>query len=247
MDCAAVRELMPDLALGLLEPPVEADVLAHTRECADCDRILRGYRAVARRLSAALPPQSPFHLDRETETRIHARVGGPAHDPSRRLLAAAAACLLLLAAVGAGYQLGRFNTPNAVAGPSHAGTPEEQAVAFDVIDSSRTTGRVLRSTDGSAAYGKLWTRSDMPDVVAMVNRLPASPPGSEYQLWCESASMPAGMRKVGTLSLDPEGFGMIVYKEDRQGPAYQLIEVVLQPAGAAADQGRIVLTWTGAA
>jgi hypothetical protein len=199
---------------------------------------------VARGLSLGLPSSSNLNPGPATEARILARVASPPRNLlPRRLIAAAVACLLALAAAGVGYQLGRLNPPDTGAGPRLAGTPQEQAIALDVIDSSKTTSRVLRSTESSPAYGKLWTRSDMADVVAMVNKLPTAPPGAEYRLWCESSSKPGQMRMVGAFALDPEGFGMIVYKEDTEGPAYQVVEVVLQAPGSAVDQGRVVLLW----
>ena len=239
---------MPEWVLGVLDPSLEAALAEHVDGCAECARVLEGYEAVVRRLPGALAPESSLALGPALEARLLARTARPQRrGVPRRLLAAAAACLVVLAALGAGYELGRTSAPSAEAGPRLAGSPQEQAIALEVIDSSRTTSRVLRSTDASPAYGKLWTRSDMRDVVAMVNKLPVPPSGLEYELWCESAARPGQMRMVGALQLDPDGFGMLVYQEEQAGPVYQVIEVALQPHGAPLDQGRIVLSWQGTA
>src|SRR5438552_14872840 len=59
-------------------------------------------------------------------------------------------------------------------------------IVFEIVDARNVTKATLRSpTDDSptAPYGKVFTRPDMPYVVAMAGRLSPAPSGQEYHLY----------------------------------------------------------------
>jgi hypothetical protein len=114
----------------------------------------------------------------------------------------------------------------------------DQATVFEVVDSQATTKRVLRAVAGSgpaAPYGKVFSRSDSADVVAMVNRLPSPPPGQRYELYLYRTD--GTVTAAGSLPVDSEGFSYLVYHSRRVGPTFDHIEVRL---GA-----QVILAWDG--
>jgi anti-sigma factor RsiW len=64
-------ELLPAAALEILEGEELGRVLAHTRECPECARLLEGYRAVAAALTLELPHQP---LDPGRSARLRDRL-----------------------------------------------------------------------------------------------------------------------------------------------------------------------------
>jgi hypothetical protein len=116
----------------------------------------------------------------------------------------------------------------------------QQALVVDVIDSPKTIKAMLRATQaGSKAYGKLFTRPDMPNVVVMAGRLPDPPAGQAYQVWLTRAGT---AQLAGELELNA-GFGALIFDADQTGPVYDSAQVVLQPQGSSTPAGTIVLQW----
>ena len=114
-------------------------------------------------------------------------------------------------------------------------------VVFDIVDARNVTKTTLRSaTDDSptAPYGKVFTRPDMPCVVAMAGRLPSAPSGREYHLYLDD-------RRVGTIAPNEGGFGYFVYRADAVGIAYQEARLILEPPQATSATGSVVLVWPG--
>src|SRR6266545_4106600 len=117
---------------------------------------------------------------------------------------------------------------------------EQQELVIDILDSPKTTKAVLRPTQpGSKAYGKLFTRPDLPHVLVMAARLPAPPAGQTYYVWLTQAGQP---QLVGELGLN-QGFGALVFDADRTGPVYAAAQVTLQPKGSTSPGGTTVLQW----
>lgn len=117
----------------------------------------------------------------------------------------------------------------------------QQELVLEVVDSSQTIRRVLRPPEsGSRSYGKLFTRPDMPHVVAMAARLPQPPPGQTYHLWLTSEGQ---TRLAGEMAINDEGFGLLVFEAHRDGPVYEAALVTLQPQGSTQPTGRFVLRW----
>ena len=105
--------------------------------------------------------------------------------------------------------------------------------------SNTTVKRALRPLDPGLpafhdSYGKLWTRSDDADVVVMVNKLPEPLPGQHYELYVTSNGQTSD---AGTLKLDADGFALLLFRADRNGPVYQRAVVRLD--------GTPVLQWSG--
>ena len=112
-------------------------------------------------------------------------------------------------------------------------------VVFDVVDARNVIKTTLRSpTDDSPTgpYGKVFTRADMPYVVAMAGRLPPAPAGREYHLYVDD-------RRIGTIAPNAGGFGYLVYRADAVGIAYQQARVVLEPPQATNAAGSVILVW----
>jgi hypothetical protein len=119
----------------------------------------------------------------------------------------------------------------------------QQEIVFEVVDSPEATRVVLRPpVSGSTAYGKVFTRPDLPFVVAMAGRLPAPPSGQQYHLWLERDEK---MILAGTMSINGQGFGALVYVDDRNGPVFGSARITLQPAGATEPAGVPALIWVG--
>lgn len=117
----------------------------------------------------------------------------------------------------------------------------QHELVLEIVDSGKTTRRVLRSTsEGSNAYGKVFTHSDMAYVVAMAARLPQPPPGQAYHLWLVQgeATELAGMMKI-----NQEGFALVIYEADQHDPSYDRAYVTLQPQGSATPEGAPVIAW----
>jgi anti-sigma factor RsiW len=120
----------------------------------------------------------------------------------------------------------------------------QQELVLEVVDSPKTTRQVLKPpTADSDAYGKLFTRPDLPDVVVMVARLPVPPEGQAYHLWLTSGGATVD---AGALAVDEQGFGLLTLKADRPGPTYEAAELRLQTAGSTQAGGTVVLRWNAA-
>jgi hypothetical protein len=118
---------------------------------------------------------------------------------------------------------------------------DQQEIVLEVIDSSKTTKAFLRATaSDSNSYGKLFTRSDMSDVVAMAGRLPVPPAGQAYHLWVteEGRTYLAGIMKV-----NDKGFGLLVFTVDQLGPVYEAAQLILQPIGSTSPNGIPIIAW----
>jgi anti-sigma factor RsiW len=100
-DCTHVRELAPELALGIADGEQRAEALEHLAGCADCRAHLESLARVADELLLLAPPLEP---PLGFEDRVATRIAAPAAaaPPRRRrrfaLAFAAAACVAALAA-----------------------------------------------------------------------------------------------------------------------------------------------------
>jgi hypothetical protein len=118
---------------------------------------------------------------------------------------------------------------------------QQQELVLEVLDSPETVRRVLRAAvDGSNAYGKVFTRPELPFVVAMAARLPQPPAGQAYQLWlvADGELVPAG-----TMAINGQGFGLLVYTADNATHDYQAALLTLQSPGATTPSDQPVLAW----
>jgi anti-sigma-K factor RskA len=248
MDHSDVREQLAAYALGALEPDEAEAIREHLARCDECRTELESFGRVADGLPSALAAASPLRIHRSLQRRIVAGVQGR---PTRRLLPrawllpaiAVLAIALFLAsslyALNLRQQLadGQVLRQQAMEKVQTRLSQPDQYRVLEVLDSTSTTRRLLRSVDPDHpdAYGKLWTRGDDADVVVMVNRLPQPAPGQRYALTLTTAD--GRTVSPGELSVDADGFAMLLYTADRKGPAYRSAVVSLD--------GKPLVEWTG--
>jgi hypothetical protein len=110
-------------------------------------------------------------------------------------------------------------------------------VVFEVVDARSVNKTTLRSTTDdspTAPYAKVFTRPDMPYVVAMAGRLPPAPADREYHLYLDG-------RRIATLVPNDAGFAYVVYRADAVGITYGQARIVLEAASASDASGQTVL------
>jgi ABC-type multidrug transport system fused ATPase/permease subunit len=110
-------------------------------------------------------------------------------------------------------------------------------VVFDIVDARNVNKTTLRSANDdspTAPYGKVFTRPDMPYVVAMAGRLPPAPNGQEYHLYLDD-------QRIGTIAPNDGGFGYFVFRAASVGIAYQRATLLLESPQAASATGTVIL------
>jgi hypothetical protein len=239
-----VIELLEGYALEALEPDEARIVEDHVAGCAECGRRLAEHREVLAGLPAAMGAVSPLRLHPAVKRNVLRALDRPSARqrrlPSRWAAAAVAACALLAVSLFWNWQLSaQLEHQRTVQNELVGKITHDQATVFDVVDSPATTKRVLRSvadTSPSAPYGKVFSRSDSADIVAMVNRLPQPPAGQQYQLYLTRTD--GSINSAGSLPVDGDGFSFLVYRCDRAGPTFSRVEVRLG--------SQVILAWEGA-
>jgi hypothetical protein len=83
----------------------------------------------------------------------------------------------------------------------------------------------------------------MPNVVAMAGRLPPPAAGQAYDLWVTSHGQ---TQLAGVMAVNAQGFGLLVYAADQNGPTYDAARLILQSPGSPAPGDDVVLSWTAA-
>ena len=262
-------DLLEAYALGALDADEVAVVEAHLAGCADCRREVVAYGEVAAALPAALaaasslaPPAdlrgrvlqsvqaemqpAPMHAGPAQRSGSIARVWPSVGAALRRPATAAGAAVLVLL-VGSITWNARLSRALANERSSRAELAQrvgEQEVVLEVVDSPRTIKAQLRPPGGgSTAYGKLYTRPDLPYVVLMAARLPPAPEGEQYRVWLTSGGQ---IGLAGVLDVNEQGFGLLVLDSGQVGPVYEAAQVTLQPVAADAPEGAPVLAWRAA-
>ncbi|MCQ3973754.1 MAG: hypothetical protein DPW09_09950 [Anaerolineae bacterium] len=263
MICEQIREMIEAYALGALDAPDQAMVESHLAECAACRQLLNEYVEMVNALPQAVALASPLQLPDALKARVLKSLETvppltpAASAPGKsqptfprpksswwrtRPLAAAAAILLIVVLLGWSVQLSVALARERALRAEFANLIDKQEVVLEVIDSNKTTRRVLLPPEEGAsdAYGKLFTRSDLSHVVAMAARLPQPPAGQAYHLWVTSDSQThlAGMMKV-----NEQGFGLLVFDADRNGPVYDAAQLTLQPIDSTTPTDSPLLTW----
>jgi anti-sigma-K factor RskA len=261
MNCEAVREQLEAYALGALEDNEARFVEDHVATCLDCRDLLDAYQDAASRLVDALPdvPGAPAT---EVKQRLMAQVTQltlppagrsptrPAIAPHRSRffpLKAVAACLLLVI-VGSSVAWG-LQQRSALAKEKSLRTELEalvgqQEIVLEVVDSSRTVKSQLRAVEpGSTAYGKLYTRPDMAWVVALVGRLPPKPEEEVYNLWL---TRNGSEQLAGPLEINENGFALILFDAQLNGPLYEGARVVRQLPASDIASAITVVRWEAA-
>jgi hypothetical protein len=252
-NCERIRGLLAAHALGALDGDELAAVERHLESCPACRELAREHQEAATVLPSALAAASPLELPGPLKDRVLEHIGArePLAEPAarRRRWWQAGAAFGLAALVVAGL----FVAWNARLEDARSQERELRArlakleglqpIVLEVVDSRNTVRRVLLppgERSESRAYGKVFTRTDLPDVVAMANRLPPARPGQAYHLWVTTGGR---TRRVGVMPVDRQGFALLVFKADRPGPRYANVRVLLQRKGATRPSGTPVLVW----
>lgn len=162
-----------------------------------------------------------------------------------RAVGVLAGLLLLVLSVFLGMQLGIVLAQERALRMELDNLFGQQEVVLEVVDSDKTVKRVLlapepRRSQPLPPYGKLFTRSDLPHVVAMVARLPQAPEGQAYHLWLTYRGQ---TELAGHLEVNDQGFSLLAFDADTNGPVYEAARLTLQPIGSVSPAGDPILQW----
>jgi anti-sigma factor RsiW len=249
-ECAQCRRLADDLAASVDALPLALAAASPLRPPAGLkERVLLAARETS---PASSSPAGSIHPIAETPapsphaptTSAVARWGiAPGRATWWRAVAAAATILVVVLALAWGVQLSQaLDEERALRERVAAHFTQQQEIVLEVVDADDATRLILRSPDpDSRAYGKLFTRPDLPHVVAMAARLPSPPPGQTYHLWLTSDGHTF---LAGVLPVNDQGFGLLTFDADHDGPVYEAARLTVQPAGAEAPSGETVLAWS---
>ncbi|MGH2561826.1 MAG: anti-sigma factor [Thermomicrobiales bacterium] len=264
MTCEETRELLDLYALGALDDAEARSVAAHLEGCPACRKDLAHAETTVAQMPLALATASRLELPPDLRTRVLASATEasrapsgavasvptlhPASTPSvawfnRRRLAVAAAVVIMVASLGWSVRLSQaLDRERSVRESMSDLASQQQEIVIEVLDAPDGETRFLRATaDDSNAYGKVYTRSDMPDVVVMANRLPPPPDGMAYHVWL---TVEGRTVYAGALPLSDKGFGVLIHEASRPGPVYDAVEITLQPSEPSEAGGEVVLRWT---
>jgi anti-sigma-K factor RskA len=231
LTCAEARELVPLLALNVLDVD-ERDVLEdHLSGCSSCLEELAAYTDTAASLALALPQEDPPPAlkGRVLSAARRARVlpvgssGGTTRAPAWRgsrfarlrvsLTGLVASVALVLAAGSTVWALNlrsELDAQNArIATLSERANNYARVTA--VLQAADTQIRVLEGTgQAPSAFGRVYIDPDTSEGMLMVRNLPPLPQGKVYQLWVARGD---GQR---------ESAGLLTWT-DKAGNGYTLI------------------------
>jgi hypothetical protein len=254
-DCQRTREMLEAYALGALDDDERGAVERHLRTCADCRALAAELVETAHELPLAVGAVSPLRPPTALKARLLGEfapdqpLGGRVAAARRRWWwrprAALVLVSLVLAALFAAWdaRLDDALSQERDLRARLAHLQVQQELVLEVVDSRETRKAMLLPPEGSEsrAYGKVFTRADMPHVVAMAARLPRPTRNRAYHLWLTSAGR---TRLGGVIAVDSSGFGLILFEADRPGPVYDEARLILQPKGSKRPHGEPVLRWS---
>ncbi|MGH2530774.1 MAG: anti-sigma factor domain-containing protein [Thermomicrobiales bacterium] len=264
MTCEVTRELLDLYALGALDDAEARNVAAHVEGCPACRQALAQAEAAVAQMPLALASASRIQLPPDLRARVFASATEASRAPSgavasastlrskstptvawinRRRLAVAAAVLILVASLGWSVRLSQaLDRERSVRESMSDLASQQQEIVIEVLDAPDGETRFLAPlSDESTAYGKVYTRSDIPDVVVMANRLPPPPGGMAYHVWL---TVDGRTVYAGALPLSDKGFGVLIHEASRPGPVYDAVQITLQPTEPSEPGGEVVLRWT---
>jgi hypothetical protein len=247
-DCQRTREDLEAYALGALDDNERTAVERHLETCADCRALAAELVETAHNLPLALGAVSPLRPPATLKAQLLGQLVAEERVEARRWWwrpsAALALVSLVLAALFAAWdaRLDDALSQERDLRARLARIQVQRELVFEVVDSRETRKALLLPPGGSdsRAYGKVFTRADMPHVVAMAARLPQPRRDRAYHFWLTSAGR---TRLVGVLPVDPSGFGLMLFEADRAGPVYEEARLIEQPRGSKRPNGEPVLRW----
>ena len=140
LSCAELREMAPELVLGVLEGPPRATALAHVESCAACRQLVEQLSQAADALYALAPAADP---PLGFETRVMSRLG-PARPPRRRRLVAA---VVAAAVLSSGLTVAIIHQRDA----ADERLTREYVTALKVLGGRSLQASALRDADGRRA------------------------------------------------------------------------------------------------
>ena len=171
--CAPIRELLPDLAIGVAAGDDRARVLAHVNTCVECRRELDALSAIADELVTLAPSVEP---PGGFESSVLARVAPPSRRWRRyRRLVTVAAVAVVAAVVGASAGV-------AVSAQASAGDRRMAAAyrkTLETTDGRYLTARLITAPDASNP-GVVFAYQGKPSWVFVVVRY--GPTDGPYQI-----------------------------------------------------------------
>jgi len=266
MNCEQIHELLEAYALGALDADSVAMVEKHLAECAECRELAEEFAGIANRLPQVLAMVSPLRPPDSMKDRLFDAIEADAttsvklHDkPTRTIpirvrrrysrytfqrIGSAVALVLLMFSV---VWIAHLSTALAHEQNLRERLEHQTELIFEVVDSDQTTRRFLQPTenaprlpDAGPPYGKVFTRADLPYVVAMTGRLPAPPAGQVYNLWLFSEGRSV---LAGTIMPDDAGFDSLLFQANDDGPLYESAQLILQDEASDTPSGIPVLAW----
>ncbi|SRR6266851_405440 len=196
-------------------------------------------------LGAALESRSGVGPPAGLRDRTMRAVGGRGHPAAARwwarraiVVGGSALAVLLVASLAWGLSLNAALAQERSLRSQLSEAAAKDEIVFDIVDARNVSKTTLRSTTDdspTAAYGKVFTRPDMPYVVAMVGRLPPAPDGREYHLYLDA-------RLIGKLVPNDGGFAYLVVRGESVGISYQQARVLVEPVQASDASGAVVLS-----
>jgi hypothetical protein len=248
LDCERTRDLLDAYALGALEDGERTAVERHLQTCADCRRIANELVETAHRLPLAVGAASPLGPPSELKTRIIGQLAPEKRVEARpwwwRPRTALALVIVALATLFAAWdaRLDDALSKERDVRARLARLQVQQELVLEVVDSRETRKAVLLppANADSRAYGKVFTRADMPHVVAMAARLPQPRRNHAYHLWLTSRGK---TQLAGVLAVDSSGFGLVLFEADRAGPVYEEARLIEQPKGSKRPAGEPIIRW----
>jgi len=251
MSCLEVRELLPELALGVLSPGERTEVERHLRWCAGCRKEAAELGQAAATLAFTLEPAPvPHGLGERIVERIERAAGAPG-TPRRARMAAASIVAAMVGIAGLGWgsvmagRAERFEARAAQAEMERAAALERfQKVLLGVVPDqelpAREThlGQLTPTADGRGGGAVLQLVSDrmLDFTVVIVNGLdPEDTDALPYRVELENAA--GSVIRAGQIrELDADG-GAEVFRQFRNKDLRGFTTVRIVDA-----TGRIVLS-----
>ena len=256
MNCDDVRELLESYSLGLLDAEQQAAVEAHLDTCPACRELAENYANMIADLPLAINTSTSAHPPDAIKARLLEAISQPSSTvpkvltpvqrdvrrllTPRRMLPVAGVLLVLALLIGLGTGLSVALARESALQAQIANLTGQQELVLEVVDSPKMSKVLLRPPSGSTsiAYGKIYTRPDFDDVVVMAARLPMPTAGQAYHVWVTDGTQ---LRLAGVLTVNAQGFGLLIFKADKPGPIYQSAQLTLQPLGADKPIGSPIL------
>lgn len=217
-----VLDLLPDHALGILDPKEASRVEEHLSSCLICRNESQAFEEVSARLAFAVPPATPSP---DLKVRLMRRVQGSRPQPrletevpsrswlERLLPAWGLASLVLILALGATSLVlwQRLDEVDSFMSPGGM-----RAIPLEPTDAApQATGFVLVSADGD-------------DGAVVVDGLPPLDEDHEYQLWL----IRNGERTSGAIfSTDENSYGGTRIRAPLSLLEYSSVGITIEPAG----------------